>query len=456
MNEKKSLVKPFGTFGKTLVLLLFLVHEGVKGACPYSRTSEKDTIPNDGIHNKLRGEYDSSINQDRISQNNISSFFKETKKKRLLQSEGSVTKNVTKNMLLAIKEDIIGLANSINDAGARGHFFGGIVRLAAHDFMDYDQTDINEPGGSDGCLDFDDVINAGLPDLWCDDDIACPFRLLYDSFYSDTMSKADFWIASATQVIEITSPQNNPLVLPFRWGRVDSDICPSSSSRLPKETGCIDVEACFIDRMGLSWTDATALMGGHTLGRGSADFSGHEGTWVDTDGESAIFDKRFYTELTRRAWFPTVVKAGIDWKWGRGDRNVMMLNTDICLYFDIPDGNNQRCCTDTGPGCEGVELCPYASSVRPEAFVAVDSFRSGMRDDNDNFFAAFTKAWVAATENGHSNLFEVLDTCDKSSPPCVEYDPFEYRFESNHSWGPKVSFSSSLVFVLLVAIISLF
>ena len=40
--------------------------------------------------------------------------------------------------------------------------------------------------------------------------------------------------------------------------------------------------------MGLDWRDAVALSGGHTLGRGNQDFSGHDGIWVDTVDESIV------------------------------------------------------------------------------------------------------------------------------------------------------------------------
>ena len=377
----------------------------------------------------------------------------------------------TESVILGLKEDIITIANSFSNAADRGHFFGGIVRIAAHDFMDYDQTDANEPGGSNGCLDFNDRINAGLSDLWCDDDDACPFRLLYDTDYSSIMSKADFWIASAAKVIEITSPPDNPLILPLKWGRRDDDSCPSSSSRLPEEVGCSEVQACFIDRMGLSWTDATALIGAHTLGRGSVNFSGHDGTWVDTDEESTKFDHRFYTELVTRAWRPTVVSAGIDWVWddrqGR-PRKVIMLNIDICLYFDIPDGNEQSCCTNErvrgGSDCRGLPQCPSGAIVRPEAAAAVDSFISGSRFDNTNFFAAFSNAWIAATENGHTNLTEDLVKCDTSPSLCAQAGSLTKKnngsssssSSSSSSWILTVNVSSNLLLICMIVVTSLF
>ena len=147
------------------------------------------------------------------------------------------------------------------------------------------------------------------------------------------MSVADFWVASATAVIKNTS--NERLDMKFKWGRTDSDTCANSSARLPEPSGCDQVESTFINRMGLSWTDATALLGAHTLGRGDANFSGHPGTWVRTDEESTIFDRKFYTELLSRGWiprtFPPEDNIDNDWVWGGANLSVMMLNTDVCL-----------------------------------------------------------------------------------------------------------------------------
>lgn len=396
-------------------------------ACPFNKSVD-DKIPEDGVHRRLRGGL-ASLKYDKVSQKKLSSFFDEPRRQRSLQDTC-----VTTTVMSDLREDIRSLANAIVDDGIRGHFFGGIVRLAAHDFMDYDQNDSSEPGGSDGCIDFTAADNAGLPDLWCDDAEACPFKALYDTYYSGIMSKADFWVASATKVIEITSPEDNSLVIPFKWGRVDSDSCPSSTSRLPAATGCSDVEACFIDRMGLTWTDATALMGAHTLGRGSSEFSGHDGTWVQSDAESVIFDKQYYQEILNRAWRPNFADAGTDWIWGGNALTVMMLNTDICLYFDIPDGDDQNCCTNLEGNCRGIETqCASASTVRPEAVNAVDNFLIGNSSNNEVFFAAFSTAWVAATENGLSNLWEVKDDCSTTptaSPtllPCEDVTSFQDR-----------------------------
>lgn len=154
------------------------------------------------------------------------------------------------------------------------------------DFMDYDPSS-GTPMGSDGCFDGDADENNGLETIWCD---TCPLTVLYNELYSTVLSKADFWILAANAVIKHTSPDNNVLDLKstFQWGRVDAVSCVGSAVRLPGASGCSEVERVLMDRLGMSWTDAVALIGAHTLGRGNRDFSGHHGIWDVTEEDSMV------------------------------------------------------------------------------------------------------------------------------------------------------------------------
>ncbi|KAL7462000.1 hypothetical protein ACHAXS_002400 [Conticribra weissflogii] len=165
----------------------------------------------------------------------------------------------------SIDRDIDEIKREISDDATRSHFLGGIVRLVAHDFMDYDRND-SDKMGPNGCFDDMDDANVGLNTIWCDD---CELTMLYEKKYS-YISRADFWIASAQAVIRQTSI-NNALDLKdkFQWGREDSDSCPGSADRLPTPSGCGSIQQVFLTRMGLEWKDAVALMGAHTLGRGN-------------------------------------------------------------------------------------------------------------------------------------------------------------------------------------------
>lgn len=143
-------------------------------------------------------------------------------------------------------------------------------RLTAHDFMDFSRSS-SIPYGSDGCFEAMHEANAGLPQsIWCE---SCLLRVLYESKYK-FLSRADFWIASANAVIRQTSVNNTlDLKETFTWGRMDRDECEGSAERLPVPSGCSEVEDVFLDRMGLEWRDAVALMGAHSLGRGDASVS---------------------------------------------------------------------------------------------------------------------------------------------------------------------------------------
>ena len=151
--------------------------------------------------------------------------------------------------------------------------------MAAHDFMDYFITDATNPMGMDGCIDFDHSANTGLSDIWCDD---CDLTTIYNVGvgYASSMSRADFWVASANAVIFITSNDELNLKDTFAFGRATAETCDDSATRLPEDSSCNFVEDVFLNRMDMTWTNAVALLGAHTLGRGSINFSGHDGIWL--------------------------------------------------------------------------------------------------------------------------------------------------------------------------------
>jgi hypothetical protein len=242
------------------------------------------------------------------------------------------------------------------------------------------------------------------------------------------LSRADFWIASANAVIYLTSV-NNELDLrnTFFWGRETSDICPGSDDRLPTSAGCQEVEGVFLQRMGLSWKDAVALLGAHTLGRGNAEFSGHHGTWAANDAEALIFNKKYYEELIGRAWTPRGLgTTKQDWTWISGNPSnqtpKMMLNTDMCLVYDID--STKQCCSNTGLfKSNGQSRCDnnanrqcrsYSqNNSRIQATSAVVNYLGGSTPNSNNtpFYNAFTIAWFKATTNGMDNLKPLSDTC---------------------------------------------
>ena len=139
---------------------------------------------------------------------------------------------------------------------------------------------------------------------------------------------------------------------------------------------------------------------------------------MQSDAESILFDKQFYNEVLNRGWRQRAQEN--DWTWGGNNRGVMMLNTDICLRYDI-DTESPPCCTNINENCRDNSIqniqCVDSSVVRPDAFEAFNEFAAGNNNDNAAFFSAFSPAWVKATENGHDSLNELVDTCGDTVEP---------------------------------------
>ena len=146
---------------------------------------------------------------------------------------------------------------------------------------------------------------------------------------------------------------------------------------------------------------------------------------MSNDKEAQIFDKKYYEELFRRAWSRRGV-GGENQDWTTGNPNSgspkMMLNTDMCLLFDIDQENN--CCSRTSMfkrngknRCDIDEEreCQMYSSDNPriEAATAVKKFLGGSGPNSNNapFYDAFTIAWFKSTTNGMQNLRPLSDTC---------------------------------------------
>jgi len=333
---------------------------------------------------------------------------------------------VDKSTYYKIDDDVKAIADSIDNQDDLSHFYGGIVRLVAHDFMDYDAHGDNGMG-SDGCIEFDHPTNAGLETVWCDD---CEITKLYNKKYSH-ISKADFWIIAGNAVIRQTAIGDGlDMAGTFYWGRLDADQCSGSGDRIPVGTSCREVEATFLESMGLEWEDAVALMGAHTLGEAHDEFSGHHGYWVPPE-ESVIFDKRYYEELILRAWRPR--KDGEekqDWTSTHPDNPEpkFMLNTDMCLFYDIE--TSYPCCSRTDLfRSNGANRCDYeedyshtecmkysSDSSRMAAVRAVVKFLGGTGPNSNQtpFYQAFEKAWYKATMNGADNLKPLKNSCSDS------------------------------------------
>lgn len=312
----------------------------------------------------------------------------------------------TTTMYDDIDADVLKIQNSITDLRARGGFLGGILRMAAHDAMDYDPS-LPNPMGPDGCYDPNHPNNAGLETVWSDQSA---LRKLHMEKYPH-IARADFWIACANAVIRQTSiGQDLDMKNKFRWGRKDSDSCSGQADRLPVTTSCSQHEEVFINRMRMTWADVVALMGAHTLGHCDRENSGHQGTWVQSNSEATIFDKKYYEQIFMNNWRVEGQGTTQDWTTGLVPDNRVMLNTDICLAYNID--SNMPCCTKGNSQCR---QCPRYSDNNPRkaAEEAVLTMLGGSPGNTDNspFYSAFEVAWNKLTTIGQENLLPLSTEC---------------------------------------------
>ena len=127
----------------------------------------------------------------------------------------------------------------------RASLAGCLIRLAGHDFMDF-RPDEAFKGGADGCLDFNDGDNAGLP--------SCMTRFGIPEMYGkhkDTVSMADFFVIIAEGITGRTATDFTAndyykegtmarrFLDTFKSGRTTVDTCKEVDKRLPNpEHGC--------------------------------------------------------------------------------------------------------------------------------------------------------------------------------------------------------------------------
>jgi len=242
--------------------------------------------------------------------------------------------------------------------------------MAGHDFMDY----LSGSGGSDGCTDMSHPENAGLMDcLTQGRENGISLNDIYGEF-CHKVSIADFIVVSAESVMYATrqiarransSRRFIDFRARFRYGRTTAkrQACQSTTGRLPDpELGCSEVDRVFVRNMGLTRTEATALMGVHTLGRAQRSNSGYDGWWSGLE-ESREFTNDYYISMISKGWIPGMLKkagglfSGFRHQWDRSDEgksNVqeMMLNTDMCLAYSedehgrVPvNAKQHKCCT---------------------------------------------------------------------------------------------------------------
>lgn len=107
-----------------------------------------------------------------------------------------------------------------------------------------------------------------------------------------------------------------------------------------------------------------------------------------------------------------------DWTTGTsGDQ--MMLNTDVCLVYDIDENvdTGTNCCTKfdgEAPCIEGegaMRRCSRYHESEPKRSARDAVMEYGGGDDNSRFYSAFAEAWGKATNLGHTNLASLETNC---------------------------------------------
>jgi len=261
-------------------------------------------------------------------------------------------------------------------------FAGCVLRIAGHDFMDFQA---GAGGGSDGCVDFEDPDNTGLaPCMYSGE-----FGISVGEAWRDhctQISLADFFVVAAEAVMTFTRENaladglhsgTFPFRENFRYGRTTVEDCSFVHGRLPNpENGCPANEDVFVQHMGLNWGQTAALMAVHSLGRAKVENSGYDGFWSDAEN-SRKFNNNYFISILAKGWIPEQQVAGNSAKnqWKRGDMGgdaqrlgkEMMLNTDLCLAYvgdTCRPGGRDPGCQPEALNASSTDCCAWAAPVK--------------------------------------------------------------------------------------------
>ena len=203
-----------------------------------------------------------------------------------------------------ISKDIVNLVGNLSsecndDSCPQGEFAGCVLRLAGHDFMDYNGDDF---GGSDGCVDFEDPDNKGLKPCLVEGEGGVHLNDVFKKYHKE-VSFADFLVIAAEAVMTRQRGDLTPRIEfhdGFVWGRITRTECPVNGGKqqaLPNpDESCEANKKTFVQRLGLTWRQTAALMGVHTLGRARSEHSGFDGWWSDARSQQN-FNNNYYLSM---------------------------------------------------------------------------------------------------------------------------------------------------------------
>lgn len=352
------------------------------------------------------------------------------------------TASMTTAQYDAVATSVTQVYNSLDSACTassckRADFAGCVVRMAGHDFMDYKDG----VGGANACTDMSHADNAGLSECLHTGEHGVHLDQAYTEHCTE-VSLADFLVIAAEAIMTATRSQVTGTQPSFRdhfkYGRTTSTSCDDAAHLLPNpHNGCNAVGETFVSNMGLSWRQAAALMGVHSLGRAQISKSGFHGWWSDPVN-SGIFNNDYYISLMAKGWRPETSVNGqaVKSQWGRSDQgqdnsfdgHEMMLDTDMCLAYTFGgepvNSLEHNCCAwvtfqvggatcGDKPACCGPRVADCGDVRNPDGPAADDVIEFG--NDESVWLAVFQQAWTTATENGFN-----LTPLDVESPTPTE------------------------------------
>jgi len=167
--------------------------------------------------------------------------------------------------------------------------------------------------------------------------------------------------------------------------------------------------------MGLTWEEATALMGVHSLGRASTMNSGYDGYWMSPENAKK-FNNEYYTALIAVSWCPELNVGGNPQKhqWKRCDAGSetfewkeMMLNTDMCLAYADKNGGSLI----ASPDHPDSDCCAWVHS-----FIEDYNMTDVIANNGNSFCNKACTDYGAGECGDHSNKMEEFKACCTFEP----------------------------------------
>ena len=184
------------------------------------------------------------------------------------------------------------------------------------------------------------------------------------------------------------------LEIPYYFGRRDCDHSPSGKNyKEGMPTGSEGWQYIYDfmrDNTGMNTEQIIAIIGAHTLGQAHSYFSGF-GTkpWVS---DPYALNNHFFSSLVYQPWHQLSVNCenssnGCKYEWHDEEDEHLMLNSDICIFWDIhPDENGEVDCD--------LESCPDQDEY-------IKNIVLSFADDNQYWLEVFADAWDILIKTGY-------------------------------------------------------